>query len=167
LEIGFGTGLNLPNYPSHVRRIVTVDPNPGTRRRAQKRIQETGIQVDQHVLSSERLPFSDGTFACVVSTFTMCSIDQIDQAVAEIYRVLKQSGRLLFLEHGLSPEPNVQKWQNRLNWLQMKIGDGCRLNRNMREIVSTVPFQSVDASEFYAPKTPKTHGYLYRGIATK
>jgi hypothetical protein len=73
----------------------------------------------------------------------------------------------LFLEHGLSHEPGVQKWQHRLNWLQMRLGDGCHLDRNMRELVAAQPFANVAVDEFYAEKTPKTHGYLYRGMANK
>jgi ubiquinone/menaquinone biosynthesis C-methylase UbiE len=167
LEIGFGTGLNLPNYPDHVRKITTVDPNPGMQRKALRRIQETGIEVDQRIISSERLPFDDQSFDSVVSTLTLCSIKDVNQAVGELYRVLKPGGRFLFLEHGLSPEPKVQKWQHRLNWLQMRIGDGCRLDRNMREIVGMQPFASVETKEFYMEKSPKTHGYMYQGIATK
>jgi hypothetical protein len=81
--------------------------------------------------------------------------------------VLRPGGRLLFLEHGLSPEPSVQKWQRRLNGIQMRLGDGCHLDRNMRELLATEPFSSVEIEEFYLEKTPRTHGYLYRGSAGK
>jgi ubiquinone/menaquinone biosynthesis C-methylase UbiE len=167
LEIGFGTGLNLPHYPGRVRKITTVDPNPGMHRLAQKRLKKTRIEVDRRVLSGERLPFEDGTFDCAVSTFTLCSIEDVRQAVSEMYRVLKPGGRFLFLEHGLSPEPSVQKWQRRLNWLEMLLADGCHLDRNIKALVAAQPFSSVEVEEFYLEKTPKTHGYLYRGIATK
>jgi SAM-dependent methyltransferase len=167
LEIGFGTGLNLPHYPARVRKITTVDPNAGMQRRAQRRIEQTGIGVDQRVLGGEQLPFNDSTFDCVVSTWTLCSIQRVEQALHEIYRVLKPGGRFLFLEHGLSPEPRVQKWQRRLNWLQMWVGDGCRLDRNVRELVGAEPFSAVEVGEFYMAKMPKTHGYMYRGTATK
>jgi ubiquinone/menaquinone biosynthesis C-methylase UbiE len=167
LEIGFGTGLNLPHYPEHVRKITTVDPNPGMQRRAQKRIGATPIEVDQRLLASESLPFENNTFDCVVSTFTLCSIDNVHQALREMYRVLKPGGSYLLLEHGVSPEPNVQKWQRRLNWLQMRLGDGCRLDRNMRELVQANPYASVAIDEFYLEKLPKTHGYMFRGRATK
>lgn len=155
LEIGFGTGLNLPCYPRHVRQLTTVDPNPGMSRLAQKRIRETGIEVDQRLLHSEQLPFAAGTFDCVVSTFTLCSIADVSRALAEVHRVLKAGGRLLFLEHGLSPEPRVQTWQRRLNWLEMHLADGCRLDRGMRSLLAAQPFSSVDMANFYLEKTPK------------
>ena len=167
LEIGFGTGLNLPHYPAQVRKITTVDPNAGMHRLAQRRVRRSGIEVDQRVLSGERLPFEDNRFDCAVSTFTLCSIEDVGQALSEVYRVLKPGGRFLFLEHGLSPEPSVQKWQRRLNWLQMRLADGCHLDRNMKELVAAQPFSSVEVEEFYLEKTPKTHGYMYRGIATQ
>jgi ubiquinone/menaquinone biosynthesis C-methylase UbiE len=167
LEIGFGTGLNLPHYPKQVQKITTVDPNVGMYRRATRRIKQAGIEVDQRVLSSERLPFEEYTFDCVVSTFTLCSIGDVRQAVAEVYRVLKPGGKFLFLEHGLSPEPSIQKWQHRLNWLQMRLADSCHLDRNIKELVAAQPFFSVEVEEFYLEGMPKTHGSLYRGVATK
>ena len=115
----------------------------------------------------QRLPFEDGGFDCVVSTFTLCSIDNVDQAIDEIHRVLKPAGRFLFLEHGLSPEPWVQRWQRRLNWLERRLADGCRLDRNIRELVTARPFAKVEIDEFYLPSIPWTHGYLYRGLANE
>ena len=167
LEVGFGTGLNLPCYPSHVRKVTTVDPNIGMYRKARVRIEQTGLEVEQRVLGAERLPFEDGTFDCVVSTFTLCSIEEVVQAVREVYRVLKGGGELLLLEHGLSPEPKVQKWQRRLDWLQMRLAGGCHLDRDMRALVTAQPFASVQVDEFYMEQTPKTHGSMYRGVATK
>ncbi len=167
LEIGFGTGLNLPHYPDRIRRLTVVEPNRGMNRLAQKRIKQRGIEVDQRLQGSERLPFEDGTFDCVVSTFTLCSIEDVNQALAEVYRVLRPAGRFLFLEHGLSPEPRVQRWQHRLNWLQRLLADGCRLDRNIKELVTAQPFSSVEIDEHYLEKSPKTHGYLYRGMASR
>ncbi|MBC7820316.1 MAG: class I SAM-dependent methyltransferase [Planctomycetaceae bacterium] len=167
LEIGFGTGLNLPHYPASLRKLTTADPNPGMHRFARKRVQQTDIEIDQRVLGGEQLPFDDEAFDCVVSTFTLCSIDQVNLAVGEVYRVLKSGGRFLLLEHGLSPEANIQKWQRRLNWLEMRLGDGCHLDRNIKEIVAVPAFSKIGIEEFYLERTPKTHGYLYRGSATK
>ena len=167
LEIGFGTGLNLPHYPAHVRGLTTVDPNLGMHRLAQKRLKKTGIEVDQRLIDSERLPFEDAIFDSIVSTFTLCSIANVARALAEIHRVLRPGGRFLFLEHGLCPEPKIQKWQRRLNWLEMRLGDGCRLDRNIEQLVTVQPFASVEIKNFYLEKSPKTLGFMYRGIATK
>src|SRR6202011_1301600 len=114
------------------KRITTVDPNIGMHRLAQRRVRQTKIEVDQRVLSGERLPFEGGTFDCAISTFTLCSIGDVGRALSEGDRVLKPRGKFLFLEHGLSPEPGVQKWQRRLNWLEMRLADGCHLDRDMR-----------------------------------
>jgi ubiquinone/menaquinone biosynthesis C-methylase UbiE len=167
LEIGFGTGLNLPYYPSGVRRLTTIDPNAGMHALARRRAGRSGIEVDQHVLSGERLPFDDGTFDCVVSTFTLCSIAGVAEALGEAYRVLRPGGKFLFLEHGLSPEPSVQKWQRRLNWLEMRLADGCRLDRDIRRLVTAQPFSLEQIDQFYLERLPRTHGYMSRGVATK
>ena len=147
--------------------MPTLPPRVPVNRLVQSRVKEAIIEVDQRVMSGENLPFKDGTFDCVVSTFTLCSIGDVSQAMKEVYRVLKPGGTFLFLEHGLSPESSVQKWQRRLNWLEMQLADGCRLDRNMKELIATQPYQSVEVTEFYLERTPKTHGYLYRGIARK
>ena len=167
LEIGVGTGLNLPHYPEHVRRIVTVDPNPGMNKRLERRIDESGIEVDKRVLGSESLPFEDDTFDCVVSTITLCSIRNVTQAIAELFRALKPGGRILFLEHGLSPDANVAKWQRRLNGFQRIFADGCTLTLNVPEVLSTQHFCSVEIDNFYMDQTPTMYGYMYRGVATK
>jgi ubiquinone/menaquinone biosynthesis C-methylase UbiE len=167
LEIGVGTGLNLPHYPEHVKRITTADPNPGMNKKLQRRIDETGIEVDKQIISSESLPFDEGAFDCVVSTITLCSIPDVTQAMSELFRVLKPGGRILFLEHGLSPDAKVVKWQRRMNWLQRIVGDGCTLTLDVPELLSTQPFTSVEIDNFYMEETPKTHGFMYRGVATK
>ncbi len=167
LEIGVGTGLNLPHYPEHVRRIVTVDPNPGMNRKLQRRIEQAGIDVDKRVLSSEQLPFGDETFDCVVSTITLCSIPHVEQALGELLRVLKPGGRLLYLEHGLSPDEKVARRQRRWNWAQRMFADGCTLTLDVASLLTTQPFSSVDCDTFYMEQTPATHGFMYRGVATK
>lgn len=167
LEIGSGTGLNFRHYPDHVRQITTVDPNPGMHRLARRRIRQAGIAVDLRRLGGERLPFDDGSFDCLVSTFTLCSIGPVEQALGEIYRVLKPGGCFLFLEHGLNPDPAIQQWQRRLNWLEMRVADGCRLDRDMRALIAAQPFESLQVEEFRMPDVPATHGYMYQGVARK
>ena len=166
LEIGFGTGLNLPYYPEKTDKIITVDPNPGMKKLAEKRIKQSSITVNYLVLNGEHLPMEDSSFDFVVSTWTLCSITRVDRAIAEIYRVLKPGGKFLFIEHGLSNETNIQVWQNRLTPIQKIIADGCHLNRNIEHLVEG-KFTNIKIDKFYAPKFPKVSGYMYRGIATK
>jgi len=167
LEIGFGSGLNLPHYPQAVQHITAVDPNPGMQRRAARRVKRSDIDVALLPASGEQLPMGDNSIDCVVTTFTLCSVADPMRTLAEIRRVLKPDGRFLFLEHGLSPEPQIQKRQRRLNWLQGFVGDGCRLDRNMKELVAAHKFSSLNVDEYYLEKMPKTHAYIYRGMATK
>jgi ubiquinone/menaquinone biosynthesis C-methylase UbiE len=165
LEVGFGTGLNLPYYPSHICHLTTVDVNPGMHTLAQRRIRQSPIRVDYHVLNGECLPMRDHTFDSVVSTWTLCSIHNVVRALREIRRVLKPEGRFFFVEHGLSDNPRVQRWQHRLNPLQKRIADGCHLNRNMRELVEAQQFHLVELHQFYIDGYPKILGYMYQGIA--
>lgn len=167
LEIGFGTGLNLPHYPQVVRKITAIDPNPGMHRRAKGRIQQSRIEVDERLVGGEQLPFDEAAFDCVVSTFTLCSVEDVGRALGEIWRVLKPGGKFLFLEHGLSPDPNVQKWQRRLNRFQRRLAGNCHLDREIKSLVASQPFAGMKASEFYLEQTPKTHGYIYQGVARK
>lgn len=167
LEIGVGTGLNLPHYPPRVRRLVTVDPNPGMNRLLRRRIAQSGIAVEHHVLPGERLPFAVERFDCVVSTWTMCSIVHLTAALAEVQRVLRPGGRFIFIEHGLSDDPRIQRWQRRLNWLEGKLADGCRLDIDFRALFERQPFTDVQMDSFVVPHTPRTHGTLYRGTARK
>ncbi len=167
LEIGFGTGLNLPHYPSQIEKLTTVDANPGVNVLAQKRIQASAIAVNNQVLNGEHLPMADNTFDSVVSTWTLCSIAQVDQALQEIYRVLKPGGKFFFLEHGLSPEPQIQRWQNRLTPLQKVIADGCHLNRHIQDLIEDTQLQIVKLDKFYLDGLPKVGGYMYKGIAVK
>jgi ubiquinone/menaquinone biosynthesis C-methylase UbiE len=166
LEIGFGTGLNLSYYPDDIYKIVTVDPNPGVHKLAQKRIKASSIMVEHKILSGENLPMVDNSFAHAISTFTLCSIANVEQALREVYRVLKPGGGFHFLEHGLSREPKVQVWQNRLTPLQKIIADGCHFNRNIRQLVEN-QFQNVQLEEFYLENEPKISGYWYKGVGYK
>lgn len=166
LEIGFGSGINLSYYPDHLAQLVTVDANAGINKLAQKRIAASSIQIDNRVLNGENLPMADHSFDCVVSTWTLCSIAHVEQALKEIHRVLKPGGRFYFVEHGLSDDPKVQVWQNRLNPLQNVIADGCNLNRDIYQLIAD-QFNTVTLKRFYMPKTPKFVGYLYQGVAVK
>lgn len=167
LEIGFGTGLNLEHYPDHVRRIVAVDPAEGMARIARRRIERSRIDVDLRVQTAEELPFQDGRFDCVVSTWTLCGIRDARRTIAEIGRVLRPGGRFLYLEHGLSEEPAVQRWQHRLTPLHKRVAGGCHLDVDIEALVRSGAFRDVRAERFPLPRAPRLVGSLYRGTAVK
>jgi ubiquinone/menaquinone biosynthesis C-methylase UbiE len=165
LEIGFGTGLNLKHYPEDVRRLTAVDPGVGMSLIARHRIELSDIDVDLHVQTAEELPFKNGQFDCVVSTWTLCSIRDGRQAVAEIGRVLKPGGRFLFLEHGLGDEDGIQRWQRRLTPLQKRLADGCRLDLDIEALVRSGAFREVQVERSLLESTPRIVGSMYRGVA--
>ncbi|HKI20509.1 MAG TPA: class I SAM-dependent methyltransferase, partial [Isosphaeraceae bacterium] len=167
LEIGFGTGLNLKHYPEDVRHLTAVDPGVGMSQIARRRIELSDIDVDLHVQTAEELPFKNGQFDCVVSTWTLCSIRDGRQAVAEIGRVLKPGGRFLFLEHGLSDEGGIQRWQRRLTPLQKRLADGCRLDLDIEALVRSGAFREVQVERFLLESTPRIVGSMYRGVAVR
>lgn len=166
LEIGFGTGLNVPYYGDGVTSVTAIDPNEGMAAIANPRIQTSTIQVNLQTARAEALPMAADSFDAVVCTWTLCSIPNIEQALAEVYRVLKPGGKFFFIEHGLSPESGVGTWQRRLTPLQCRVADGCHLDRPMASLVRSV-FGQVAIDEFYATSLPKVIGYFYQGVATK
>jgi ubiquinone/menaquinone biosynthesis C-methylase UbiE len=167
LELGIGTGLNLPHYPAQVRSITAIDPNPGMAKLLARRSKRAGVAIDLRIARGERLPFQDASFDSVVSTLTMCSIVDVRQAMLEVHRVLRPGGRFVFFEHGLSPEPAVQKWQARLNWVQRILADGCRLDLDVRRLLEPLRYRELKMDSFYLTAIPRTHGFVYRGVATK
>ena len=167
IEIGFGTGLNVPWYPSAVEHLTVVDSNPGMTRLAHERIVGFPLVVEHRVVTAERLPMMKDTFDCAVSTLTLCSISDVAQALKEVYRVLKSGGRFLFLEHGLSHDPKVERWQHRLTPLSKVLGDGCHLNRDIPTLIKRHSFVLDTLETGYLEKAPKVSGFLYRGIASK
>lgn len=165
LEIGFGTGINLPYYPPGTRRVVGVDSNPGVSRLAARRAARSHIAVEHHALSAESLPFDSGSFDTVVSTFTLCSIPDLPRALAEVGRVLKPGGEFVYLEHGLSPDAPVARWQRRLNPAWKVIGDGCHLDRDPTAELRRAGFRIERVRNFYLPHGAKFAGYIYLGAA--
>ncbi|MEL6353960.1 MAG: class I SAM-dependent methyltransferase [Cyanobacteria bacterium J06627_28] len=166
LEIGFGTGLNLPHYSDAVTSLTTVEPNEGMSAIAQKRIDASLIPVTNKVLSGENLPMADASFDNVVCTWTLCSIPNVEKALSEAYRVLRPGGQFYFIEHGLSNEPGIQTWQNRLTPVQKIVADGCHINRPINELVGAA-FDQLEVKEFYAANLPKVMGYFYQGVARR
>lgn len=168
LEVGFGTGLNLPHYPPGVTRVVALEPNERVSRRARERIKASGLDVQLAPLRGDRdLPFDAGRFDCAVSTWTLCTIPDVAHALAEVHRVLRPGGRLFFVEHGLAPDPGIRRWQRRLNPLNRFLGDGCNLDRDVAALLRGSPLGVEQCDTFYLPDTPRVGGYTYRGRAVK
>jgi ubiquinone/menaquinone biosynthesis C-methylase UbiE len=167
LEIGFGTGINLKFYPDNVKKIIGVDSNNGMLKQAQKKITNGSIEIELKNQSSEILPFPDNTINAIASTYTLCSIKEINTALKEIYRVLKPGGKYYFLEHGLADNPKTQKWQHRLNPIQNIWSSGCNLNRDIKSLISNAGFNIPELKNYYMKRDPKIIGYMYEGIAIK
>ena len=167
LEIGFGTGLNIPHYPHSVTKLTIIDKNPGMNKQAQERISASKIKVDNKVLNGEELPFEDESFDSVVSTFTLCSIQNIDKSLKEIHRVLNPGGKFFFQEHGLANDPKIKKWQNRFNPFQKVWADGCNLNRDIKSLIENNGFSITEFKNYFLEKGLKTHTFMYEGIACK
>ena len=165
LEIGFGTGLNLSAYPKNVEMITTIDIHAGMNPLAQKQMERSPIRVNHHVGSVENMPFADNSFDTVVSTWTLCSIEDVENALTEITRVLKQNGKLIFIEHGLSKNLKIKQWQTFLSPFWQKLSLGCHLERNIRELLEKNGFNIVEYEEFDVSRTLKIVGHTYRGIA--
>jgi len=165
LELGIGSGLNLPFYQRGVR-VTGVDPSLELQAYARDVAADTAIDVEFIADSAESLPFEDQTFDSAVITWTLCTIPRPDAALAEVRRVLKPGGRLIFAEHGLAPEPNVVKWQHRLNPLWNRIGGGCNLNRQPDRNLRAAGFALDDMETGYL-EGPRWATYNYRGVARR
>lgn len=165
IEIGFGTGLNLPYYPAGVTSLTVIDPEDLMPQRVADRIAKAPFPVKRVTLSAERLPLEDNSFDCAVSTFTLCTIPDASAALREVRRVLKPGGTFLFLEHGLNEDSSVAKWQHRLNPIQRIIGRGCNLDRKIDALISDSGLTIGRLDRFLIPEMPRTHATMYRGIA--
>jgi ubiquinone/menaquinone biosynthesis C-methylase UbiE len=164
LEIGFGSGLNLPYYPASVSKIYAVDPCETGKRLARERIAACSIPIEWAGLDGQTLELADASVDAVLSTFTFCTIPNLDAALAELRRVLRPGGQLHFLEHGRSPEPGVAKWQDRLTPIQRRMAGGCHLNRAMDDKVRAAGFE-LHSLETYYLKGPKVGTYVFEGRA--
>jgi ubiquinone/menaquinone biosynthesis C-methylase UbiE len=164
LEVGIGSGLNLPFYDrGRVRSLCAVDPSAELLAMARRKANALGMEVALERQSAERLPFPAGRFDCVLVTWTLCSIPDPAAALAEMRRVLKSGGELLFIEHGLAPDPGVARWQRRLTPLWRALAGGCHLDRPMEALVRGA-FADVTLERFYLD-APRVLAYLYEGSA--
>lgn len=166
LEIGIGSGLNIPFYnTAKVTRVLGLDPSEELNRMARKVAEEKGLAVEFILGGAEAIALPDNHVDTVLVTYTMCTIPQVAEANKEINRVLKPKGKLIFCEHGLAPDANIAKWQNRIDPYWGKIAGGCHLNRNIPALISAAGFKIESMEQMYLPGTPKFAGYNYWGTA--
>jgi ubiquinone/menaquinone biosynthesis C-methylase UbiE len=166
LEVGIGSGLNIPFYDSSkVDKILGLDPSEELNRMALKVAADKGIPVEFILGGAEAIPLPDNHVDSVLVTYTMCTIPQVAAANKEILRVLKPQGKMIFCEHGLAPDANVSKWQNRIDPYWGKIAGGCHLNRNIPALITEAGFKIESMEQMYLPSTPRFAGYNYWGTA--
>ena len=170
LEVGIGSGLNIPFYDAaKVNKVIGLDPSPELNEMAEKVVAKTaaenGLDVEIILGSAEDMPFPDDHFDSVVITYTLCTIPDAEAANLEIRRVLKPGGKLIFCEHGLAPDAGVAKWQGRIDPIWGKIAGGCHLNRDIPELITGAGFTIETLEQMYLPSTPKFAGYNYWGVA--
>jgi len=167
LEIGIGSGLNIPYYQkSNIKKIYGLDPSPELCEMAKKAAHNNEIKIDFLIEGSEEIKLPSQSIDTVLITYTLCSIPNPNDALKEMKRVLKHDGKILFCEHGAAPDLNVFKWQNRINPLWGKLFGGCNINRDIPSIILNSGFKINNLEQMYLPSTPKIVGYNYWGCAT-
>jgi len=155
VEIGFGSGLNVPFYPSTVTEVTAVEPSEVAWKLAAERVAASDIVVRRSGLDGQALPLADDSFDAAVSSWTLCTIPNVSAALAELRRVLKPGGTLHFVEHGLAPDESVRSWQHRLEPMQKRFVGGCHLTRQIDDLLTTAGFTIIEMDAFYESGAPK------------
>jgi ubiquinone/menaquinone biosynthesis C-methylase UbiE len=165
IEIGFGSGLNIAHYPDTVARISAVEPSDVAWRLAAKRLAATPISIERVGLDGQALPFEDDSFDAGLTTWTMCTIPDVNVALLELRRVLKPGAPLHFLEHGLAPDAKVQRWQRRLDPIEKRFAAGCTFSRPILELLTSAGFAISEVDVFYEKGAPKFASAFSLGVA--
>jgi ubiquinone/menaquinone biosynthesis C-methylase UbiE len=167
VEVGFGTGLNAPYYPPEVTRVLAVEPSRVCMRLAESRIARTHVPIELAGLSGEHLDLPSEEFDAALSTWTLCTIPDLEAALDELRRVLRPGGVLHFVEHGHAPDPKVARWQQRIEPVNKKLAGGCHLTRHIDESVGAAGFRIERLDSYYFQGEPKPFGYTFEGRAVK
>jgi SAM-dependent methyltransferase len=166
LEIGVGPGVNFTHYdPARVSNVYALEPNPGMLRRAEEQQRQTEVKIEFLDLPGERIPLADASVDTVVSTFTLCTIPGVVEAIQGVLRVLKPGGKLIFFEHGLSPDPAVQRWQKRSEPLFRWAFEGCHVTRDIPALIGKGGFDIEQIDAGYLSPFPKSGSYCWWGVA--
>ncbi len=166
LEIGIGSGLNLPYYdPTKVERVIGLDPAEEMLTYARRKSEHLPFAVEYLALEGERIPLERQSIDTVLVTYTLCTIPDAIAALEGMRQVLKPGGRLIFCEHGKAPDAAVQRWQRRLNPLWNRIGGGCNLDRDIPALIEGAGFRIDSLDTMYLPHTPRFAGFNYWGSA--
>jgi SAM-dependent methyltransferase len=165
VELGFGSGLNVPFYPAAVTRVAAIEPADGGWRLAAGRVAAAGAVISRAGLDGQALPFPDASFDAALSTWTLCTIPDPGAALREVARVLRPGGTLFFLEHGLAPDEAVRRWQRRISPLHMRLAGGCRLTQPIAGLLTSAGFAVTALEVFYQPGIPKFTGSYFLGTA--
>jgi len=165
VEIGFGSGLNIPFYPPAVTRVSAVEPSDVGWKLAGQRLGAATVPVERSGLDGQSLPFADDSYDAAVSTWTLCTIPDVSGALRELRRVLRPGATLHFVEHGLAPDERVQRWQHRLEPMQKRLFAGCHLTRPIVELLTSAGFTITEVDVFYEKGAPKAMGAESLGIA--
>ena len=166
LDVGIGSGLNIPFYDMNkIDKVLGLDPSEELNNIAKGVAEENEVNIDFMLCGAEDIPLPDNHVDTLLITYTMCTIPEVAAANKEMLRVLKPGGKFIFCEHGLAPDTNVAKWQGRINPLWGKIAGGCNLNRDIPELITSAGFEIENLEQMYLPSTPRFAGYNFWGSA--